>query len=95
LIDKVFEMGYVCTLGDLFRDQRVFGPVGTQMGYGHPKSAHKVGLALDINLFFPNGVYIRDDTGHSEVHDYWDSVGGAKRIPDDSNHYSLEHEGMK
>ena len=62
---------------------------------GHPKSTHKVGLAQDINLFQPWGDLITDETGHKELHDFWDFLGGAERIKYDMNHYSLEYNGVR
>jgi hypothetical protein len=59
---------------------------------GDHDSVHKLGLAVDLNLYI-NGVYIRDERGHEELHDFWDLLGGAPRIDDDMNHYSFEHNG--
>lgn len=41
LIAQAYTMGYEVTLGDAYRDPRVFGALGTKQGYGHPRSAHK------------------------------------------------------
>ena len=75
------ELQGICyTEGDAFRDPRLHGEVGVKMGYGHPKSCHKLKLADDFNF----------DTAvdHHRAHDFWDSLGGAKRIASDMNHYS-------
>jgi len=61
---------------------------------GHPTSLHKVGLACDINLYI-DGKFIEDGTGHDELHDLWDLLGGAERISNDMNHYSFAHDGMR
>jgi len=61
---------------------------------GHPKSTHGVGLALDLNLFH-FGQFITDASGHTQLHDFWDFLGGAERITSDMNHYSLEWEGVR
>lgn len=61
---------------------------------GHKRSLHLSGLAQDINLYI-DGKYITDSTGHTELHDYWDRLGGAERITNDMNHYSFEHNGMR
>lgn len=61
---------------------------------GHERSLHKIGLAEDMNLYI-DGVYITDGTGHDELHDYWDLLGGAERIANDMNHYSFAHGGMR
>ena len=78
--------GYEVTLGDAYRDPRC--------PYGSEVSLHKLRLAIDLNLF-KDGKYLADGSGHDELHDLWDSWGGAKRIKNDLNHYSLEHEGRR
>ena len=66
---------------------------------GKKDSAHKVGLAIDLNLYNSQGKYLSDgieaEVAHNKLHNYWDAMGGAKRIPYDLNHYSLEHQGMR
>lgn len=65
--------------------------------FGHIKSGHKNKLAIDLNLT-KDGVYLEGsiaETAHGLIHNWWDTMGGAKRIPDDLNHYSIEYEGMR
>lgn len=96
LIDRIYAMGYECSLGDAFRDPRVHGEVGEKKGYGHPKSAHKNKLALDLNLF-KDGVFLEDTEAHRIFGEWWE-----KQDPDarwggrfhDGNHYSFEHDGV-
>jgi len=59
---------------------------------GDEDSVHKLGLAEDMNLYI-DGQYIKDSTGHTELHDFWDMLGGAPRIEKDMNHYSFKWEG--
>lgn len=59
---------------------------------GDDDSVHKLGLAEDMNLYI-NGRYIEDETGHTELHDFWDMLGGAPRIKKDLNHYSFKFQG--
>ena len=95
LISKAFELGYEVTLGDCYRDPRVHGEVGVKMGYGHPRSCHKLRLAIDLNLF-KDGVFIQDEKGHKELGEWWELQGGSwgGRFQD-YNHYSLSWEGMR
>ncbi len=86
LILHAQQLGFEVTGGDLYRDPRAT--------YGHPKSTHRSRLAIDLNLFI-DGEYIQDGRGHDKLHDYWDSIGGAKRIEKDMNHYSLKHNGVR
>lgn len=95
LIAKAFELGYEVTLGDAYRDPRLHGEIGVKMGYGHPKSCHKLRLAIDLNLF-RNGVFITDDKGHKELGEWWELQGGSWGGRwKDYNHYSLAWEGMR
>ena len=89
LIEKAYYMGYALTFGDAYRDPRV--------PYGHDKSTHRSRLAVDFNIF-KDGVFLEGaeaDKAHGELHDYWDTVGGSKRIPGDLNHYSFEWKGVR
>lgn len=96
LLDYIHSKGYECTLGDAYRDPRVFGELGESQGYGHPKSAHKRRLAIDINLF-KDGVYL-DKTEHHRIFGTWWKRqhklcrwGGDFQ---DGNHYSMERDGV-
>ena len=97
LIDKAYELGFEVTLGDAYRDPRVHGPMGSKRSYSHPNSAHKVRLAIDLNLF-KDGRYITDNEGHTQLGAWWKTLhpearwGGDFR---DFNHYSFENEGVK
>ena len=97
LIDKAHELGYQVTLGDAYRDPRVFGQVGERKGYGHVKSGHKQRLAIDLNLF-RDGVYITDDTGHKDLGAWWKQQGEdfawGGDFPGDFNHYSASFGGI-
>lgn len=95
LINHAYDLGYELTLGDAFRDPRVHGNIGVKMGYGHPKSCHKIRLAIDLNLF-KDGVFLEGSEAHKVLGEWWESQGGTwgGRF-NDGNHYSLEHEGMK
>lgn len=98
LLDKAFELGYEVTLGDAYRDPRVHGTLGTKLGYGHSRSAHKVRLAIDLNLF-KDGFYIENDLGHRDLGEWWKTQHERARWGgdfNDYNHYSFETpEGVK
>lgn len=95
LIEKAFELGYEVTLGDAYRDPRLHGAIGVKKGYGHPKSCHKLRLAIDLNLF-KNGQFLVTTEDHRPLGEWWESIGGTwgGRF-NDANHYSLEHDGMR
>jgi len=97
LIDYVHYLGYEIRLGDLFRDPRSHGALDVQGVYGHPRSCHKLKMAIDLNLT-ANGVYLEGqaaEIAHNKIHDWWDTVGGAKRIIGDLNHYSVQYQDMR
>lgn len=102
LLDKAHELGYEVTFGDAMRDERVFGKVGESKGYGHPRSGHKLRLAIDLNLFADidgdNDLdYLQTTEQHRVLGEWWEKQhplcrwGGRFK---DGNHYSLEHEGV-
>jgi hypothetical protein len=97
LLIKAYDLGYEVTLGDAYRDPRVFGVMGTKVGfaYGQINSCHKLRLAIDLNLF-KDGVFLETTEDHRLLGEYWESVGGSwgGRF-NDANHYSLEHEGHR
>lgn len=97
LIIKANQMGYAVTLGDAYRDPRVHGAMGVRKSYSHPKSAHKIRLAIDLNLF-KNGELLEASEDHRPLGEWWEAQGSDHRWGgrfDDGNHYSFEHEGVK
>lgn len=95
LILWIYEQGYEVTIGDAYRDPRVFGVVGEKKGYGKAASCHKIRLAMDLNLF-KDGKYLTSTEDHAPIGIKWESMGGSwgGRF-DDGNHYSLEHDGKR
>ena len=97
LLNQAHLMGYEITLGDTFRDPRVFGRVGERKGYGNKNSCHKLRLAIDLNLW-KDGKYLTETDDHRPLGEWWESLHPLCRWGgrfNDGNHYSLEHEGHK
>ena len=94
LITRANDLGFDVTLGDAYRDPRVFGAMGVRQGYGESRSAHKQRLAIDLNLF-RGEVFLRDTADHQPLGEWWEAQGGVwgGRF-DDGNHYSLAHGGI-
>jgi len=95
LITWAYDNGYELTVGDAYRDPRLFGAVGVKEGYGHSKSAHKKRLAMDLNLF-KDGKYMTKTSDHKPLGDYWvtlheDATWGGTF--NDGNHYSFKDGG--
>jgi hypothetical protein len=81
------SQGIKVRIKDAYRDPRLHGEFGEKRGYGAAHSVHKVSLAIDL--------YTQDDNDHVRLHDFWDSIGGAKRIVGDLGHYSFEWMGRR
>ena len=75
------EQGHKTRVGD------VFAKTGHKEG-----SNHYLKLAADILVYKP-GATEQDPEAHKEMHDFWDSIGGAPRIEKDMNHYSIVYNG--
>lgn len=95
LIVFAYSKGYELSLGDAYRDPRVFGDMGTTRGYGRASSNHKLRLAIDFNLF-KDGKYLRATEDYIELGEYWESIGGCwgGRF-NDGNHFSVVHNGRR
>jgi len=97
LITFAYEQGYELTLGDAYRDPRVFGALGERKGYGQAGSNHKQRLAQDLNLF-KGGKYLQETEDHKPLGEHWESLheenswGGHFN---DGNHYSMTHNGHR
>jgi hypothetical protein len=97
LIDKAHELGFKVRGGDLYRDPRVHGDLGVRKSYSHPSSAHKVKLAIDLNLF-RDGEFCQLTEDHRALGEWWEQQHELCRWGgrfNDGNHYSLEHNGVK
>ena len=86
LINHAHSRGYELTGGHAWRSPEC--TVGSEV------SLHRDRLAVDLNLF-KNGRWLKDGSGHDELHDFWASIGGAEMIKGDSNHYSVAHAGRR
>lgn len=88
LIIFAYNNGYEMTVGDAW----------ARAGHS-PNSCHYIRLAIDLNLFNKDGKYLDKgpemEAAHGMLHDYWDSIGGGRRISQDLNHYSLEEGGRR
>jgi hypothetical protein len=81
------------TFGDAYRDPRAFGALGVQKSYSAANSCHKLRLAVDFNLIIDGKLAPAE--AYNELHDFWDTLGGSKRIANDMNHFSFEHNGCR
>lgn len=95
------ELGVQLTIGDAFRDPRMYGEFGQEKGYSSKYSCHKLKLAMDLNLFTNNGrtwTYRIGTKAHQKIGEKWESMGEDHRWGgrfDDGNHYSFEYQGKQ
>jgi hypothetical protein len=99
LIDKAFALGYLVTGGEWERDPRV-AQLNCDSGAGIANSLHIEKLAIDLNLFRPDGSIITDNTGHKELGAWWiqqqpDFCWGGLFQRRDFDHYSLTPDGIR
>lgn len=93
LIQHAKSLGYNVTLGEAWRSPEQ-AAWNAAHGLGIAHSLHTEKLAIDLNLFTPEGAYITDATGHTELGAWWKALGDAYRWGGDFstrdwNHYSL------
>jgi hypothetical protein len=95
LMQFAWDNGYELKFGDAYRDPRAFGEIGKVISYGHPKSAHKQRLAIDL-LLFKDGIWLTKTEDYIKLGEYWESLGGCwgGRFSD-GNHFSIEINGIK
>jgi hypothetical protein len=86
LIQYAHYLGYECAIDYVKRCE--------DCEVGHVRSLHKSALAMDLNLYL-DGEYVTAGAPHGDLHEMWDLLGGAKRIDNDMNHYSVAHDGMR
>ena len=97
LILKAEEMGYQPRWGDAYRDPRVHGDLGVRRSYSHPRSAHKVRLAVDI-LLNKDGEWLQLTEDYRPLGEWWEKQHQLARWGgrfSDGNHFSFEWNGVK
>jgi hypothetical protein len=99
LIQKAKALGYGVTLGEAWRTQEQ-ADWNAAHGLGIAHSLHEEKLAIDLNLFKPDGTFITDSTGHDELGAWWKSLGdnyrwGGDFSTGDFNHYSITPDGVR
>lgn len=73
----IHGMGYQVTVGDAYRDPRMFGEQGRKIGYSKAMSAHKWRLAIDLCLFY-DGKYLRETADYEPIGQVLGKDGAAR-----------------
>jgi hypothetical protein len=91
LIAYINSQGYACTFGEAFRTA-MQAEWYHQQGKGIKDSLHCQRLAIDLNLFGPDGSYLSDNSAHEPFGKYWETLSDRNRWGGefqraDGNHY--------
>lgn len=90
LIERIFQQGYACTLGEALRTQEM-ADLYAKQGKGIKNSLHLKRLAIDLNLF-KEGKYLTDTESHRPFGEWWETLDPLNRWGGrfkDGNHYEM------
>ena len=95
LISFIFDSGYTCSLGEVYRTQAQ-ADLYVKQGKGIKDSLHCKRLAIDINLFSADGKYFPETKDYEPLGKYWESLdkanrwgGRFERGGGDGNHFEM------
>lgn len=91
LLKEMEDKGFKYTLGEAYRTPEQAISYAKQ-GKGIVNSQHCSKLAVDINLFDDQGIYLQNTQDHEPFGKYWESLSpsnrwGGKFKNKDGNHY--------
>lgn len=94
LLGFAFLHDYKVTLGEIYRTKEQ-AEIYAKEGKGILQSLHCKKLALDLNLFTYDGVYITDSESYEKLGTYWESLHpdnrwGGKFSHKDGNHFEMK-----
>lgn len=100
LIRKAFSLGFELTYGYTYRSPEESARLA-KLGLGIKDSLHGLKLAIDLNLFSPEGKYLTSTESHRPLGEWWESQSTSDYTCcwggrwGDGNHYSIAHAGRK
>lgn len=91
LLQYMKSLDYKFTFGETYRTPEQ-AKLYAKQGKGIVNSLHCKRLAIDINLFSPQGILLSTTNDHEMFGKYWESLNPANRwggrfIRQDGNHY--------
>ena len=92
LIQFIHNTGYSVTFGDAYRTKEV-AQIYALQGRGIKDSQHCKRLAIDLNLFSPDGKWLQDTASHLQFGEYWEKLHPDNRWGgrfQDGNHYEMK-----
>jgi hypothetical protein len=94
LLEFIFSKGYSVTFGETYRTPEQ-AKLNAKKGIGIVDSLHCKRLAIDLNLFDPDGNFLTKSSDHEPFGLYWQSLhpdnrwGGLWKKNPDGNHYQM------
>lgn len=96
LIKHAYKLGFELTYGETYRSEFEAKRLA-KLGLGIENSLHTLKLAIDLNLFSPEGKYLSSTESHRPLGEFWESLSTADYECcwggrwGDGNHYSIAH----
>ena len=93
LITYIFSEGYTCTLGEAFRTKEQ-AEIYAKSGLGIAHSLHCERLAIDLNIFKPDGTLCETAADYERFGCFWESLdaqnnwGGRWGVPGTPNEHA-------
>lgn len=94
LIKFIHDQQYLCTFGEAYRTPEQ-AKIYADSGKGIIDSLHCKRLAIDLNLFTPDGNYLDATESYMKIGQYWEGLdplnrwgGRFKRA--DGNHFEMQ-----
>lgn len=78
LIDAITDAGYFCTFGECYRTPEQALQYAKQ-GKGIIDSLHCKRLAVDLNLYSPQGIYLTDTHDYEQFGTIWEKLDPKNR----------------
>lgn len=93
LIGYIFNKGYSCTYGETYRPPEM-AEIYAKQGKGIINSLHCKRLAVDLNIFSPEGKYLTTTKEHAIFGEYWEALHpynrwGGHFTRGDGNHFEM------
>ena len=79
LIGHINDAGFTCTLGAALRNRGLGTNTIGCYSPAPPDSLHYKGLAIDINIFDPDGSRLSDPSSYEEFGLYWESLNANNK----------------
>lgn len=89
LLDYTFNRGYYCSIGEVYRPPET-AKIYAEKGIGIANSQHCSRLAIDIQLFSPEKIYLTLTSQYKFIGEFWEKLNPKNRWGgrfNDGNHF--------